>query len=71
MLREDAPDYILIDIDAKRMGDLLRDPRTAETPLRRFISTIAAMSSFDGPFGPGRRRCGDEKSSRYFCLINA
>jgi hypothetical protein len=27
----DGPDYILIDIDAKRMCDLLRDPRTAET----------------------------------------
>jgi hypothetical protein len=30
MLCEDPPDHILIDLDSKSMGDLLRDPRTAE-----------------------------------------
>ena len=35
--------------------------------LRRFISTIAAMSSAEGPLGPGLRRCDEEeKSRRYF-----
>ena len=35
--------------------------------LRRFISTMAAMSSAEGPFGPGLRRCDEEeKSRRYF-----
>src|SRR5258707_576716 len=35
--------------------------------LRRFISTIAAMSSGDGPLGPGLRgRPADEKRIRYF-----
>ena len=35
--------------------------------LRRFISTIAAMSSAEGPLGPGlRRRDEEEKSRRYF-----
>src|ERR1700726_2055662 len=34
--------------------------------LRRFDSTIAAISSVDGPFGPGfRLRDEKEKSSRY------
>src|SRR5437667_363221 len=34
---------------------------------RRFISTMAAMSSGDGPFRPGLRRCDeDEKSRGYF-----
>ena len=40
--------------------------------LRRFISTMAAMSSAEGPFGPGlRRRDEEEKSSRYFRSTNA
>src|SRR5215470_11661676 len=34
---------------------------------RRFISTIAAMSSGEGPLGPGlRRRPREEKSRWYF-----
>lgn len=40
--------------------------------LRRFNSTIAAMSSGDGPFGPGfRRPKEEEKSRRYFRSTNA
>ncbi len=40
--------------------------------LRRFISTMAAMSSAEGPFGPGLRRCDEEeKSRRYFRSTNA
>src|SRR6266849_4743165 len=36
--------------------------------LRRFISTMAAMSSAEGPLGPGVRRGEEEdvKSRRYF-----
>src|SRR2546430_11514974 len=40
--------------------------------LRRFISTMAAISSLEGPLGPGLRRCGEgEKSNRYFRSTNA
>ena len=40
--------------------------------LRRFISTIAAVSSGGGPLGPGLRHgAEEEKSRRYFRSINA
>jgi hypothetical protein len=40
--------------------------------LRRFSSMIAAMSSAEGPLGPGlRREEGEEKSRRYLRLTNA
>ena len=39
--------------------------------LRRFISTMAAMSSAEGALGPGLRRCDEEeKSRRYFRSTN-
>src|ERR1700676_5142393 len=38
----------------------------------RFISTMAAMSSADGPLGPGLQRCDEEeKRRRYFRSTNA
>ena len=40
--------------------------------LRSFIFRIAAMSSGEGPLGPGLRRCAEEeKSNLYFRSINA
>jgi len=39
--------------------------------LRRLNSTIASMSSCDGPFGPGRRWPADEKSHPYLRLLSA
>ena len=67
MFREDAAHDVLVEIHAEDIGNLLRDAHTAERGLRPFISTIAAMSATDGPFGPGLRR-GDEAEnrSRYF-----
>jgi hypothetical protein len=38
--------------------------------LRRFISTTASMSSFAGPFGPGRPLHSGEKSMRYFRFVS-
>src|SRR4029077_7541408 len=38
--------------------------------LRRFISTTASMSSFFGPFGPGRRPRLGENNMRYFRLLS-
>src|SRR6267154_6233046 len=34
--------------------------------LRRFISMMAAMSSAEGPLGPGLRRCAEEEKSRRY-----
>src|SRR6266581_5037868 len=34
--------------------------------LRRFISMMAAMSSAEGPLGPGLRRCDEEEKSRRY-----
>ena len=40
--------------------------------LRTFSSTVAEMSSADGPFGPGLRLLPEEEKSReYLSLINA
>jgi hypothetical protein len=55
VFREYPADDVFVDIDAKGVRDLLRDAGTATRGLRRLISTIASMSSFDGPLGPGRR----------------
>ena len=35
------------------------------------MSTIAAMTSWVGPFGPGFCGAFDENSRRYFCLLRA
>ena len=75
MLREDATYDIFVELDAKGVRDLLGDAQVAEfgvAGLRGFIFTIAAISSRDGPLGPGlRRRAEEEKSDRYFRSINA
>jgi hypothetical protein len=43
--------------------------RSQNRGLRRFSSTIAAMSSAEGPLGPGlRRRIAQEKSRRYLAI---
>ena len=50
---EDTPDHSIIDIDPERLVDLLRYPWTSIRGFRRFISTMARMSSEDGAFWPG------------------
>ena len=35
------------------------------------MSTMALMSSLDGPLGPGFRLCFDEKRRRYFRFVRA
>ena len=53
VFRKHAANDIFVDLDAEGMSDLLGDPRVPERGFRRFISTTAAMSSADGPLGPG------------------
>src|SRR5450631_3865029 len=50
VLSEDATHDVLVDLDAERMSNLLRNARQPKRGLRYFISRIAAMSSFEGPF---------------------
>ena len=60
---EHATHDILVDLDAEGQSDLLAMRTQPKRGLRRFSSTIAAMSSADGPLGPGlQRRQRDEKS---------
>ena len=68
MLREHAAHNVFVDVDAEGISDLLGDARTPNLGLRRFISTMAAMSSAEGPLGPSVRRGEEEdvKSRRYF-----
>ena len=54
--REHATHDILVDVDAESTNDLLGDADTAGTGLRRFISTIAAMSLRKDLWG---QVCGD------------
>jgi hypothetical protein len=62
---------IFVDFDAKSVIDLLG--RTQPNfGLRRFISTMVAMSCVDGPFGPGFGfRWEEENSRRYFRWTSA
>jgi hypothetical protein len=72
VFRKHAANDIFVDLDAEGMSDLLGDPHNPKRGFRRFISTMAAMSSVDGPLGPGLQRCSEqEKSSRYFRSTNA
>jgi hypothetical protein len=43
---------IFVDFDAKSVIDLLAMRTQPNFGLRRFISTMAAMSCVEGPFGP-------------------
>jgi hypothetical protein len=63
---QNAAHNILIDLNAKGQCDLLCDSRATPIGLRRFISTIASMSSFEGPFGPGVLLCFGENSTDIF-----
>ena len=72
MYGEHASHDIFVDLDTKGMSDLLGDADTTELGIAGFISTMAAMSCSDGPFGPGfRLRCDEENSRRYFRWTNA
>ena len=66
MSGKDTPDHIFIDIDSKGLIDLLWIRGQPNRGLRRFNSTIAWMSSADGPLGPGLPLLPAEYSSRYF-----
>jgi hypothetical protein len=52
MSGKDTPHHIFIDFDAECLVDLLRDPWAAKPWLRCFSSTMAWISSGDGPLGP-------------------
>src|SRR5205823_2725201 len=69
MNAQDTANHILIDLDGEGQHDLLGNSGTA-LGLRRFISTTASMSSFFGPFGPGRRQRWGENNMRYFRLLS-
>jgi hypothetical protein len=54
MNHQDTPENILVDVDAESQRNLLSDAGKTPAGTRRFIATTASMSSFLGPFGPGR-----------------
>src|SRR5580765_8406343 len=70
MNAQDAANNILIDLDGESQRDLLGIRGQPQLGLRRFISTTASMSSFFGPFGPGRRPRLGENNMRYFRLLS-
>jgi hypothetical protein len=67
---ENSADHVLVDVDPEGQSDLLSNALAAPGAIAPFISTTAAISSFVGPFGPGRRTRLDENSSRYFCFVS-
>jgi hypothetical protein len=71
VFREHAADDVFVDIDAKARAISCAMRGQPIRGLRRLNATIASMSSFDGPFGPGRRWPPDEKSSRYLRFLSA
>jgi hypothetical protein len=48
-----APDNIFIQGNAKSQGDLLGNSRATHVGFRRLASTMALISSLDGPLEPG------------------
>ena len=62
---------IFVDLDSEYKGELLSDPAAAEARFRRFISTMAVISSRAGPLGPGFRCCLGVNSKRYLRFTNA
>jgi hypothetical protein len=62
MVAKDTANDILVDRNAEGQRDLLRNSGRPQLGLRRFISTIASISPFEGPFGPGLRlRFGENR----------
>ena len=55
MFREHAANDIFVDQAAEGMSDLLGDAYTAEPRVAMLSSLIVAMSSDEGPLGPGLR----------------
>jgi hypothetical protein len=68
---ENPANYVFVDLDVERQGDLLCDSRTAPVGITVLISTTKWMSSALGPLGPGFRRRFGENSVRYFRLLMA
>ena len=68
---EHSAHHVLVDVDRKGERDLLCDPRTSPTwGCAGFMSTMASTSALDGPWGPVRRRVG-ENSQRYLRVRRA
>ena len=67
---EHSAHHVLVDVDRNGERDLLCDPRTAPPGVARFMSTMASTSALDGPWGPVRRRVG-ENSQRYLRVRRA
>ena len=59
---KNPPHHILVHRKAEGQGDLLRDARSPQVGFRCFMSTMAAMTSRLGPFGPGLFCSVDENS---------
>ena len=68
---ENASYHILVHGNAEGRGDLSCDSWTPQVGLRCFMSTMAAISSRLGPFGPGLFGIVDENSRRYFRVVSA
>jgi len=66
MFGEDATPHVLVEFDTERMANLLGNPQMAEIRVLDFISTIAAIRSAAGPFGPGFRQGGEDENSRRY-----
>jgi len=62
VIRKNPAHHVLVDFQTEGVRNLLRDAGTAKAGFRRFISRTAAISSFDGPLGPGRRPVFAENS---------
>ena len=68
---QDAPNDVFIDGDAERPSNLLGNAMRGQPQkgLRCLVATIASMSSWDGPLGPGLGLPFGEKSRRYLRLV--
>jgi hypothetical protein len=68
---KDTTHHILPDVDTERMGNLLGNSRAPESRIAVLHLVIAAMSSVEGPLGPGRRRAAGVNSNWYFRWTSA
>ena len=68
-----APETVFLMADKRQPGRAVTGIGSGGQPnreLRLYISTMASMSSCEGPFGPGFPFLLDEYSSRYFRFLS-
>jgi len=63
-------DYVLVDIGPEGQSDLLSNSLAAPGAIVPSHFNDRSISSFIGPFGPGRRTHVDENSSRYLSFVS-